>query len=54
MTLFKCVTISEDPSLVVYCPDKYKIQRMFDSIVSEDRFLIVYCPDKYKAQRMCD
>ena len=43
-----CVTVvSKDPSLIVYCPDKNKTQRMFDSVVSEDPSLTVYCPDKY-------
>ena len=46
--------VSEGPSLIVYCPDKYTTQRMFDSVVSEYPSLIIYCPDKYKTQRMFD
>ena len=29
--------VSEDPSLVVYCPDKYKTQRMCDEVVDDCR-----------------
>ena len=49
-----CDTVFEDPSLIVYCSDKCKTQRMFGSVVSEDPSLIAYCPNIYKAQRMCD
>ena len=27
--------VSEDPFLIVYCPDKYKIQRMCDEAVDD-------------------
>ena len=27
--------VSEDPSLIVYCPDKYKTQRMCDEAVDD-------------------
>ena len=34
--LKKCVTaISEDPFMLVYCPDKYKTQRMYDEAVDD-------------------
>ena len=46
--------VSNDASLKVYCPDKYKTQRMFDRVVYEDPFLIIYCLDKYITQKMCD
>ena len=46
--------VSNDPTLIVYCPDKYITQRMCDKAVDEDLFLIVYCPDKYVTQKMCD
>ena len=46
--------VSKDPSLIGYCADKYKTQRIFDIVVSKDPSLILYCPDKYKTQRMCD
>ena len=50
-----CDTVAfEDPSLIVYCSDKCKTQRMFGSVVSEDPSLIAYCPNIYKTQRMCD
>ena len=41
--------VSKDLSLILYCRDKNKTQRMF-----EDPSLIVHCPDKYKTQRMVD
>ena len=34
-----------------YNPDKYKTQRIFDSVISEDFSLILYCLDKYKTQK---
>ena len=40
--------VSKDPYLILYYPDKYKTQRMFDSVVSEDPSLIVHGPDKCK------
>ena len=43
--------VSNDPTLIVYCPDKYITQRMCDKAVDEDLFLIVYCPDKYVTQK---
>ena len=46
--------VSKNPSLIVYCPDKYKSQRKFDSVASEDPSFIAYCPEKYKTQRMCN
>ena len=46
--------VSNDPLLIVYCPDKYITQKMCDEAVDEDPFLIVYCPDKYITQKMCD
>ena len=46
--------VSNDPPLMVYCPDKYITQKMCDKAVDENPFLIVYCPDKYITQKMCD
>ena len=43
--------VSEDPSLISYCSDKYMTQEMCDRAVSEDPFFI---PDKCITQKICD
>ena len=37
--------VSQDPSLIVYSPDKYKTQRMCDKSVSDSLTAIKYIPD---------
>ena len=43
--------VSNDPSLIVQCLDKYITQKMCDKAVYKDPFLTAYCPDKYITQK---
>ena len=37
--------VSQDPSLIVYCPDKYKTQRMCDEAVDDCLAALKLVPD---------
>ena len=51
--LKKCVTdISEDPFILVYCPDKYKTQRMSDEVVDDSLVALTFIPDWYVTSKM--
>ena len=51
MKLKKCVTaVSEDLLLIVYCPDKYKTQRMCDDYLAVLKFI----PDWFVTSKMIE
>ena len=39
---------------VVFYPDGYITQNVYDKFVTKEPFLLKCCPDRYKIQEMCD
>ena len=44
--------ISEDPFILVYCPDKYKIQIMCDEAVDDCLAALKFIPDGFVTSKM--
>ena len=44
--------VSEDPFLIVYCPDKYKTQKMCDKAVDDSLAALKLIPDWFVASKM--
>ena len=44
--------ISEDPFMLAYCPDKYKIQRMCDGAVDDCLAALKFIPDCFFTSKM--
>ena len=44
--------VSEDPFLQVYCPDKYKTQRLCDEAVDDSLAALKLMPDGFAASKM--
>ena len=43
---------SEDPFMLVYCPDKYKSQRMCDEAVDHCLTVLKFIPDWFVTSKM--
>ena len=46
--------VSEDPFLIVYCPDKYKTQRMCDEAVDDFLTALKLIPDWFVTNKMLE
>ena len=44
--------ISEDPYMLVYCPDKYKTQRMCDEVVDDSPAALTFIPGWFVTSKM--
>ena len=44
--------VSEDPSLIVYCPDKYKTQIICDEVVDDILWALKLISDFYPESKM--
>ena len=44
--------VSEDPFLIVYCPDKYKTQRMCSEAVADSLAALKLIPDWFVTSKM--
>ena len=44
--------VSEDPSLIVYCPDKYITQRMCDGAAGDSLAALKLIPDWFVISKM--
>ena len=44
--------ISEDPFILVYCPDKYKVQIMCDEAVDDCLAALKFIPDGFVTSKM--
>ena len=47
-------SIVEDPSILEFVPDKYKMQEMCKKAVEEDAHALEFVPDQYKTPEMCE
>ena len=46
--------VSEDPFLIVYCPDKYKSQRMYDKAIDDSIAALKLIPDWFVTSKMIE
>ena len=44
--------VSDDPFLIVYCPDKYIIQKMYDEAVDDSMATLKLIPDWFVTSKM--
>ena len=44
--------VSEDPFLIVYCPDIYKTQRMYDEAVDDSLAALKLIPDWFDTSKI--
>ena len=46
--------VPEDPFLIVYCPDKYKSQRMYDKAIDDSLAALKLIPDWFVTSKMIE
>ena len=46
------IAVSEDPFLIVYCPDKYKTQKLCDEAVNDSLPALKLIPDWFVTSEM--